>query len=157
MDLNMTSTQRFVSLHGFFAIEYPQTWTQETDEHGQYIFFNPNGGSGVGRIITLDNEFSGPDADVKLLEEVYNQHREFNPQLLAVNAHRFIHYTKIHDVNGSDFTVSYWVTARLNKVVLFTYTVQTGMKEMDTAMHEIEVMTQMVTSFSWMQDNAVHD
>lgn len=151
------TTQRFVSLHGFFAVEYPQTWTQETDEHGQYIFFNPNGGSGVGRIIMLDNEFSGQDADVKLLEEVYNQHRDFNPQLLAVNAYRFIHYKKIHDVNGSNFTVSYWVTATRYKVILITYTVQTSMKDMEVALQEIEVMIQMVTSFTWMRENAVHD
>jgi hypothetical protein len=150
------TTQRFVSLHGFFAVEHPTEWTQETDEHGQYIFYNPNGGSGVGRIMMLDNEFTGDDADVKLLEEVYTQHRDFEPQLLAVNTNRFIHYKKLHDINGSNFTVSYWVTAKQGKVVLISYTVQTSMKEMDVAIQEVEVMTQMVTSFTWMHDNAIH-
>lgn len=150
------ATQRFVSLHGFFAVEYPQLWIQETDEHGQYLFYNPNGGSGVARIIVLDNEFSGDDADVKLLEELYKQHADFNPQVLVASNNRFVHYNKVHDVNGTPFTVSYWVTAKADKVVLITFTVQTSMKDMDIPLEERTRIEEMVAAFKFLHDTAKH-
>ena len=92
--MTTSPTQRFVSLYGFFAIEYPAHWKQETDESGQYIFSNEAGGSGVARILVLDNEFEGDDAAVKMLEEVYNQNKEFNPSLLAAGKKQVCSFCK---------------------------------------------------------------
>ncbi|MES2559190.1 MAG: DUF3805 domain-containing protein [Bacteroidota bacterium] len=154
--MNVPDTQRFVSLYGFFAIEYPATWKQETDEAGQYIFSNDAGGSGVARIIVFDNEFKGEQADVKLLEEVYLQNKEFNPSLLAAGKNRFVHFVKEHDVNGANFTVYYWVTAKGDKVVLLTYTLQTSMKGMPVPELEKQQVETMVASLEFMHDTAKH-
>ncbi|MCU0442005.1 MAG: DUF3805 domain-containing protein [Bacteroidia bacterium] len=150
------TTQRFVSLHGFFAVAYPSAWTQETDEHGHYLFYNTNGGSGVARIMVLENEFTGENADAKLMEEVYNRHHDFEPQLLVAGVNRFVHYQKVHDVNGTPFSVSYWVTAKQDKVVLITFTIQSSMKEMDVAIAEKREIEQMVASFTFLHDTVHH-
>lgn len=150
------STQRFVSLYGFFSFNHPKLWKQETDAAGHYIFSNDAGGSGVVRIMVLDNEYKGDDAAKKLLEEVYNQNKDFSPSLLAVGTNRFVQYTKEHNINGGNFTVYYWVTAAQDKAVLITYTVQTSMKEMATAVSEREEMERLVASFEFMHDTAKH-
>lgn len=149
-------TKRFVSLYGFFSIEYPEHWNQETDKSGQYIFSNDAGGSGVTRIIVFDNEFTGEDAGVKMLEEVYSQNKDFNPALLAAGNNRFVHFVKEHDVNGSNFTVYYWVAAHSDKVVLITYTIQTSMKGMPTPELEKQQLETMVASLEFMHTTAKH-
>ncbi len=150
------TTERFVSLYGFFAINYPKLWKQETDDAGHYIFSNEMGGSGVTRIIVLDNEYQGDDAAKKLLEEVYHQNQSFNPSLLAAGKNRFVYFVKEHDVNGNNFTVYYWVTAYADKAVLITFTIQTSMKEMDTPMAEKAEVEAMVASLEFMHDAVKH-
>lgn len=154
--MHTPATQRFVSLYGFFAITYPAHWKQETDEAGQYIFANEAGGSGVARILVFDNEFEGDDAAVKMLEEVYSQNKNFNPQLLAAGQNRFVHFVKEHDVNGSNFTVYYWATAHSDKVVLLTYTIQTAMKGMPTPEEEKQQLEAMVASLEFLHGSAKH-
>ncbi len=149
-------TQRFVSLYGFFSINHPQHWKQETDASGHYIFSNEAGGSGVVRIIVLDNEYQGEGADKKLLEEVYNQNKDFEPSLLAAGSNRFVQYTKEHNVNGTSFTVYYWITAHADKVVLLTYTVQTSMKDLPAATTEREEMETLIASLEFMHGTARH-
>jgi hypothetical protein len=150
------TTQRFVSLHGFFAVEYPTTWKQETDEHGQYIFYNQSGGSGVTRLIVLDNEYKGENAAAEALEELYNQNKDFSPELLVVGKNRFIHYIKNHDLNGSVFTVYYWASAYADKVLLIAYTVQESMKEMQTSVDERGVVEEMVAKIEFLHETAKH-
>lgn len=154
--MTTNNTQRFVSLYGFFAIEYPSHWKQETDESGQYIFSNEAGGSGVARIIVFDNEFEGEGAAVKMLEEVYNQNQDFSPSLLAAGKNRFVHFVKEHEVNGSNFTVYYWATAHSDKVILLTYMIQTSMKGMHTPEIEKQQIERMVASLEFMHDTAKH-
>lgn len=149
-------TQRFVSLYGFFAIEYPKKWKQETDEHGQYIFSNDSGGSGVTRIIVLDNEYTGENAAKQALEEIFNQNKTFNPTLMATKQGTFVHYIKDHDINGSVFTVYYWASAYADKIILFAYTVQEGMKEMETSKQERVDVENMVGSIEFLHDTASH-
>jgi hypothetical protein len=149
-------TERFVSLYGFFAFEYPKEWKQEADESGQYIFFNEAGGSGVVRVIVMDNEFEGGDAAKKMLEEVYNQNKDFKPSLYAAGANRFVSFVKEHDVNGASYTVYYWATAHIDKVVLFTFTVQTGMKNMDAAETEKQQIEALMATFEFLHDTAKH-
>jgi hypothetical protein len=149
-------TERFVSLYGFFAFEYPKHWKQEADASGQYVFYNEAGGSGVLRIIVMDNEFEGEDAGKKMLEEVYNQNKPINPSLYAAGANRFVAFVKEHDINGAGYTVYYWATAHQNKVVLLTYTVQTGMKNMAAAETEKQQIEALMASFEFLHDTAKH-
>lgn len=149
-------TQRFVSLYGFFSINHPQHWKQETDASGHYIFSNDAGGSGVVRIIVLDNEYEGEDAAKKLLEEVYNQNKDFDPELLAAGNNRFVQFTKEHEVNGTIFTVYYWITAHADKAILITYTVQTSLKDLPAAITEKEEMDTLVASLEFMHGTAKH-
>lgn len=144
--------RRFVSLHGFFAFEHPAGWVNETDNAGHYLFYDGNGGQGVLRVMILPNEFEGEDADRRMLDEVYQQNREFNPELLATNATRFIHFVKEHDVNGASFTVYYWATAKADKVVLFAYTVQTDLKMLPKAEQEKTELEGMIGSYEWMSE-----
>jgi hypothetical protein len=146
------STQRFVSLHGFFAFAYPTHWLQETDEAGHYIFYQPNGGQGVLRLILLPNEFSGEDAAKKMLDEVYKQNSAFEPVLYAANDNRFVSFVKEHDVAGVNYTVYYWATAKHSQVVLFTYTVQTAMKTMDVPELERQEIEGMIGSFEFLKE-----
>lgn len=146
----MSSTQRFVSLYGFFAFDYPSTWNNETDEAGHYIFYNNNGGQGALRVMLLPNEFEGEDAAVKMLEEVYHQNKDFEPALMAVGENRFVSFTKEHEVNGASFTVYYWATAKYDKVVLFTFTVQTALKTLPKLQQEKEEVEQMVATFEFL-------
>lgn len=146
------STQRFVSLHGFFAFAYPTHWLQETDEAGHYIFYQPNGGQGVLRLILLPNEFSGEDAAKKMLDEVYKQNSAFAPVLYAANDNRFVSFVKEHDVAGVNYTVYYWATAKHSQVVLFTYTVQTAMKTMDVPELERQEIEGMIGSFEFLKE-----
>jgi Domain of unknown function (DUF3805) len=148
--------QRFVSLFGFFAVRYPTSWKQETDEAGHYLFFNEAGGSGVLRVMVLENEYKGESADIKILEELYNQNKPFNPEILAVGANRFVYFVKEHDVNGQQFTVYYWATAKAEKLVLFAFTVQTAMKDMPVPVEEKQTVEQIVASLEWMHDTAQH-
>lgn len=150
MSLNIH--KRFVSLHGFFAFEHPAGWMNETDEAGHYIFFDQNGGQGVLRIMILPNEFEGEEAGRMMLDEVYRQNREFNPELLATGENRFVHFVKEHEVNMTNFTVYYWATAKADKVVLFTYTVQTDMKALPKAEDERSEIEAMIGSYEWMQE-----
>jgi hypothetical protein len=149
-------TQRFVSLHGFFAIEYPSSWHQETDEHGQYIFSNESGGSGVTRIILLENEFKGANAAKEAIGEIFNQNRNFRPTLMAAPKTTFVHYVKDHTVNGSVFSVYYWATAYLDKILLIAYTVQASMKEMETSVSERTAVEAMVGSMEFLHNTANH-
>jgi hypothetical protein len=151
-----SETQRFVSLYGFFAVEYPKKWKQETDEHGQYIFSNESGGSGVTRIILLDNELTGADAPKLALEEIFNQNKPFSPTLMATKQGTFVHYIKDHDINGSVFTVYYWASAYVDKIILFAYTVQASMKEMDTSVQERVDVENMIGSIEFLHDTASH-
>lgn len=148
--------ERFVSLHGFFAFEYPKHWTNEIDEAGHYIFSDPNGGAGVLRIITLPNEFEGADATAKMYEAIVQQNERFNPTLMAASENRFIHFTKIHEVSGSQFTVDYWATVRDDKVVLFTYTVQTAMRDMPKPTEELKSIEHLIVSFQFLHNHAHH-
>jgi hypothetical protein len=151
---NNHQTQRFVSLHGFFAVEYPKTWSQETDEHGQYIFSNESGGSGVTRIIVLDNEFKGENAAKEAIQEIYNQNRSFSPSLMAAPNGTFVHYIKDHSINGSTFTVYYWASAYADKIILIAYTVQANMKEMDTSIKERADVESLVGSIAFLHQTA---
>lgn len=146
----MSTTERFVSLHGFFAFEYPNTWVNETDEAGHYIFYHNSGGQGVLRIMLLQNEFEGPDAAKLMLEEVYKQNSGFSPELLATNNSKFVYFVKEHNINNSDFTVYYWATAQYDKVVLLTFTQQSALKELPKAVQEKEEVEQMVASFEFL-------
>ncbi len=144
------NTQRFVSLYGFFSFNYPSYWTNETDEAGHYIFFNNNGGQGALRIMLLPNEFEGDDAAVKMLEEVYKQNKSFDPSLIAAGENRFVSFVKEHDINGTNFTVYYWATAKFDKVVLFTFTVQTDLKTLPALLQEKIEVEEMVASFEFL-------
>ena len=99
----MSTTKRFVSLHGFFAFDYPNHWVEETDEAGHYIFYNNNGGKGALRILLLPNEFEGDDAAVKMLEEVYKQNKDFDPALSKIitpgNINRSMLYFRLNTVD----------------------------------------------------------
>ncbi|MCU0423785.1 MAG: DUF3805 domain-containing protein [Bacteroidia bacterium] len=146
----MSTSKRFVSLHGFFAITYPTTWTQETDEAGHYLFYNQNGGQGVLRVMIMDNEFRGDGAEKLMLEEVYNQNKLFEPDLYMAGKNPFVHFAKSHEVGLQSFTVYYWATAKLDKVVLFAYTVQTAMKNMPVPEQEKSEIEQMVGTFEFL-------
>ena len=146
----MSNTQRFVSLYGFFAFDYPNHWVEETDEAGHYIFYNNNGGQGALRIMLLPNEFEGDDAAVKMLEEVYKQNKDFDPSLIAAGENRFVSFTKEHEINGGMFTVYYWATAKYDKVVLFTFTVQTALKTLPALQQEKEEVEQMISTFEFL-------
>jgi hypothetical protein len=146
----MSNTQRFVSLYGFFAFNYPNHWTEETDESGHYIFYNNNGGQGALRVMLLPNEFEGDDAPVKMLEEVYNQNRDFNPSLYAAGENRFVSFAKEHEVNGGSFTVYYWATCKFDKVVLFTFTVQTALKSLPALEQERQEVEDMIGTFEFL-------
>lgn len=150
--MNKDTHKRFVSLHGFFAFEHPTGWTNETDEAGHYIFFDQNGGQGVLRIMIMPNEFEGEEAGRLMLDEVYKQNSAFSPELLATGENRFVSFVKEHDVNHTNFTVYYWATAKADKVVLFTYTVQTDMKMLPKAETERTEIEAMIGSFEWMQE-----
>jgi hypothetical protein len=143
-------TERFVSLHGFFAFHYPSTWHNETDEAGHYVFYNNNGGQGVTRIMILPNEFEGDNAATLMLEEVYKQNTAFNPELLIANNNKFVYFVKEHDINNSTFTVYYWVTTQYDKVVLFTFTQQTALKDLPQAIAEKSVVENMIGSFEFL-------
>jgi hypothetical protein len=154
--MDSPESKRFVSLHGFYAVTYPATWIQETDEHGHYLLYNQSGGSGVTRFITLDNEYTGEDSEKQALLELFNQNQSANPQLLAINNKRFLHYVKDHDLNGAMYTVYYWVSAYANKVLLIAYTVQQGMKEMPVSVEERAVMEQILADIEFLNDTASH-
>lgn len=144
------SYNRFVSLYGFFALQYPKSWKQETDEAGHYLFFNEAGGSGVARIIVLENEFSGAHATTQFFEELVEQNKDFSPSLLAAAKNKFVHFIKEHTIQNQLFTVYYWVTAHADKVVLVTFTIQTSMKDMDTPIAEILELENMVASLEFL-------
>lgn len=146
----MSNSQRFVSLYGFFAFDYPNHWVEETDEAGHYIFYNNNGGQGALRIMLLPNEFEGEDAAVKMLEEVYKQNKDFDPALMAVGENRFVSFTKEHEINGGTFTVYYWATAKYDKVVLFTFTVQTALKTLPALQQEKQEVEEMIATFEFL-------
>ena len=146
----MSNTQRFVSLYGFFAFNFPNHWSNETDEAGHYIFYNNNGGQGVLRIMLLPNEFEGEDAAAKMLQEVYEQNRSCEPSLYAAGTNRFVHFAKEHEVSGSWFTVYYWATAKYDKVVLFTYTIQSAMKNLPIAEQEKQDIESMVAALEFL-------
>lgn len=150
------NTTRFVSLHGFFAFEYPLHWTNEVDEAGHYIFSDPNGGAGVLRILTMPNEFEGEHAATHMFEAIVQQNEAFNPSLLAAGENRFVHFLKIHTINGTEFAVDYWATVYLDKVVLFTYTVQDTMGEMPKASEERNAIEHMIVTFKFLHNHAHH-
>jgi hypothetical protein len=150
--MSNNTRKRFVSLHGFFAFEHPAAWVNETDEAGHYIFFDQDGGQGVLRIMIMPNEFEGEDAGKFMLDEVFKQNREFGPELLATGQNRFVYFVKEHEVNRASFTVYYWATAKADKVVLFTYTVQTDMKTLPKAENEKAEIEAMIGSYEWMQE-----
>jgi hypothetical protein len=149
-------TERFVSLHGFFAFEYPANWSLEADEAGQYVFFNPSGGSGVLRVMLLPNEFEGVDAEKNMLNEVYQQNIDCEPSLYAAGTNRFVHFAKMHDVQGTLFSVYYWASAQVSNVILFTYTIQSAMKNMPVSEFEKSQIETLITTFKWLHKSAAH-
>ena len=146
----MSNKQRFVSLYGFFVFDYPNHWVEETDEAGHYIFSNNNGGQGALRIMLLPNEFEGEYAAVKMLEEVYNQNKDFDPALIAAGDNRFVSFVKEHDINGGYYTVYYWTTAKYDKVVLFTFTVQSELKTLPALQKEKQEVEEMIATFEFL-------
>lgn len=90
----MSNTQRFVSLYGFFAFDYPNHWVEKPMRPCYYRFYNNNGGQGALRIMLLPNQFEGDDAAVKMLEEVYKQNKDFDPSLIAAGENRLCHLSK---------------------------------------------------------------
>ena len=147
----MSTSQRFVSLHGFFAIEYPATWTQETDEAGHYLFYQNNGGQGVLRVMVLPNDFEGAQAAEQMLNEVYRQNQNFEPAILKTPKHHFVAFVKEHTINQAMYTVYYWVTAKNDKVVLFAYTIQTAMKTLPVAESEKTEIENMIGTFEFLE------
>lgn len=143
---------RFVSLHGFFAFSHAQHWQNETDEVGHYIFSKPVAGQGVVRIMLLQNEFSGEQAAKQMLDEVFTQNKDFNPELLATALNRFIFFVKEHEVNNASYTVYYWATANNKSVVLFTYTLQTSMKDLVVCQQEKQEVESMIASFEFLTE-----
>lgn len=149
-------TQRFVSLYGYFAFAYPTAWTQETDEHGHYIFYNPNGGAGAIRVMVMEEPDRGQDDGAKWLEQVLQDHQEFEPVLYVKGQNRFVHFVKEHEVNGGNYTVYYWITTHTDKMMLFTLTVQTQMKDMPTAVFEREQMELLIASVEMLSGESEH-
>jgi hypothetical protein len=150
MNSTKVSTERFVSIQGFFAFEYPQTWKSEIDEAGHYIFFNENGGSGVIRVMMLPNEFSGADAIEKMQNEILNQNKAFGATRVDDTKVAVVSFTKEHDVNGSLYTVTYYAIPTHDKTILITYTIQSMMKVMQTVMEEQSSLINLVKSFEFL-------
>jgi hypothetical protein len=150
MNATNNQTERFVSIQGFFAFEYPSSWKNEIDEAGHYIFFNENGGSGVIRVMILPNEFTGPEAATNMSQEILNQNKDFGAHTLDDCRVPVVGFTKIHSINGSEFTVIYYAATSSNSTILLTYTVQTMMKEMDMSFVEQNDMIKLVRSFEWL-------
>ncbi len=150
MNSTNVSTERFVSIQGFFAFTYPATWKSEIDEAGHYIFFNENGGSGVIRVMMLPNEFSGSEAKDKMLDEILHQNKEFGASIVQETTVPIVTFNKEHDVNGSLYTVSYYAIPTQDKTVLITYTVQSIMKVMQAVIDEQAEIIKLVKSFEFL-------
>ncbi|MFA6261738.1 MAG: DUF3805 domain-containing protein [Bacteroidia bacterium] len=148
--------QRFVSLYGYFAFEYPAYWKQETDEQGHYVLYNENGGAGVLRIIVMEHEQEGETGAAKILEDVFTQNQEFEPVVYVKGENKFVHFVKEHAINGGNFTVHYWITAHADKMVLFTLTLQTVLKELPAALKELEQMENLIATVEFLQGHDHH-
>jgi len=146
------STKRFVSLHGFFALSYPENWINETDEAGHYLFYNQNGGQGVLRVMVLANEFSGEEAEKLMYEEIYKQNNSFNPTMYASSNKKFIAYSKIHTINQQDFKGNYWAIVNQRKVVLFVLTQQHALADLPQSASEKETVEQIIASLEFLAE-----
>ena len=152
----MSNQERFVSLAGFFAFEYPATWVQETDEAGHYLFYNPNGGSGLLRVILMKNDFEGENAAEEMMQEIIKQNKKFEPQIYIHGQNRFVHFVKENLVNGSSFTVYYWTIMYGENVLLFTFTIQTSLKELPSSTNEKDQVEAMIASVELLHNTADH-
>ena len=147
---NTYATERYVSLYGFFSFDYPANWKNEVDEAGNYVFYDEKGGSGVARIITIQNEETHVGADDEYLNKVLVDQREFDSIEVKLGACRCIRFVQLHDIEKVEYTVYYWVTASQDKIILFTYMVQSLMKELPVAELEKHQITQLISSISFM-------
>lgn len=150
--MNDNTHQRFVSLHGFFALSYPLTWQTETDEAGHYLFYNNQGGQGVLRVMVLPNNFEGDDAERLMFNEIVTQNKSFSPEVYATQNGRFIAYSKLHSINQQEFVVFYWATVKSDKVVLLALTQQENMKLLPVSLNEKETTEQIVASFEFLSE-----
>jgi hypothetical protein len=98
----------------------------------------------------LPNEFTGPEAATNMTQEILNQNKDFGAHTLDDCRVPVVGFTKIHSINGSEFTVIYYAATSSNSTILLTYTVQTMMKEMDMSFVEQNDMIKLVRSFEWL-------
>ena len=75
---------------------------------------------------------------------------EINSPELLLAEYDNIKIIKEHEINSGTFTVYYWATAKYDKVVLFTFTVQTALKKLPALQQEKEEVEQMIATFEFL-------
>ena len=151
--MNLT-IQRFVSLAGFFAIHYPKAWKQEMDEAGHYIFYDAIAGGGVLRIITSPNT-AAIESEKLFMEKLTSVHKAFGGREESLGPHTFVSYTQVHEIEGKEFSIYYWVTLHNKQTLIFSYTVLTNMKDMPAATLEKQVIREMLESLEFPDEQSL--
>jgi hypothetical protein len=151
-------TKRYISLYSFFAFDYPENWSNEIDAAGNYVFYDSNGGSGVLRIMTQNIENKTEDAAADYLKNVLIEQKDYDAAEIQAGKNKFIRFVQIHDVGETEYTVYCYVTAAEDKIVLFTFTVQSAMKQMPVAEKEKSQLLQLLSTFEFIPvDHHDHD
>lgn len=154
--MSTSPTTRFVSLYGFYAFAYPEGWINETDETGNYVFYNPNGGSGIIRILTQINEDKSEGNASRNLEQVLQNQHEYDAKRFTAGVNEGVSFVQIHEVNGKEFTLSCYVLTVEDKIVLFTYLVDSEMKTLPTSHAEKEDLMRLLASVEFMPADHHH-
>ncbi len=159
--INNYPTERFVSLFGFFAFEYPKNWKSEVDESGNYIFYDNQNGSGVIRIIASKDRSRPVPSTLTttphiFLNRVLEAQKDYDAKEEIIADNRFISYVQVHDIDNTEYTVYNIVTAKDDKVVVISYTVQSLMKYLPVAEKEKQQLETLLQSFTFMHSDEHH-
>jgi len=141
---------RYISLYGFFAFHHPEHWVNELDSAGNFIFFDPNGGSGVVRVITEQRVVTNDQDAALYLDKIKEAQKDYDASELFLGEHRFIKFVQIHEMNGTAFQITFFVTAEKDKVIMFNYTVQQTMSEMPVAVKEMSQLETLLSTVEFM-------
>lgn len=152
----MSATERFVSLYGFFSFEYPKQWKSEVDDAGNYLFTDELQGAGALRVNVFENDDREAGAEERFFETILAQQQESHAYSYTPGKQRFIRFIRQHDVQGSNYTVHYWVTIHQTKIVMLTYTMQSNMIMHESTIDELAKIEALLATFEFMEEQPHH-
>lgn len=133
----MMKTNKYIAPGGWFALQYPATWSEFEDEEGSFLFYNPTKWSGNFRISAYKDKSPTYGKEAVAYELQHNK----KASLCRVGDKECAYSVEDFKEEGVEYTSHFWVAGQGNTSVECSFTVKKGMpkEEAESVIASIEI------------------